>query len=844
MKKAIVLLLTCATVALTGCSSVDSLVEKVMLEQSGILDDVNYQQYKQYSSNGQLDADGYYVEENASTAYDSQQGKIWVTFSENSNLDVRYYADAKHENLLEKQCYLNPGDSIYAVVTVKNSNSMYVFSSFRIYEYDADGKRAQTEVLNFKEQHEDYILTLPKDYNETSISIVPVGKYNSKAISLNDYYIDENNNVQNPHGTWSINGQECTSGSVEISPLSSYIVSYKYDSDEYFLLSSEPEVYYSDETTGEIIFAQCDAGNETVEYSVELCKRFSRTVISDTDRKVRRNGDVNEISKNDELVFENLKYGDVVKFETDKKWGNLENSRELLLIREQKISQDGYNYLYILTVPDKDGEFIFDPQAYSYEHGEIAFICYGEEMTVPQKLSKGRKVYYEARSGSVDDGYFLAGDDKSHYIVIGEESETIAALESIHFTKKISVTVSSLKQPEYGGTITYRINDKLITSENVETYSGEKITMEFNPWDGWYLSKDLETAYEVNDEISQNLELHVKTYDQKSMTIGFDDIFLEDDAHKPSLTVWREKNVSESLKIDIDHSDHSDMSSEDVGEKIGEVISKIGGKECIDECKKIGTEKPIKVTITGGAIHKGEEAVRMIITLANDEESTTEIRYVENLSKEIQPIYIYQPGTNSETTDWYSTIEISIGVVEVEHFTLPKAADNSSITVRNADTNEVLTDSSIIEDSQKVVVTISPDQGYYISGKKVSNGVYVDTMKYSEFKKEINDIIEKHPISKYCVISLDASDKYAAYVYKLDGEIVSGKINAKEGQKLELTYEITDSSYQLAQASGGLPIVGWGASDTKANKSIEITSEMDGKTITKADFDIETKKVG
>ena len=597
MKKAIVLLLTCATIVLTGCSSVDSLVEKVMLKQSGILDDVNYQQYKKYSSNGQLDADGYYVEENASTAYDSQQGKIWVTFSENSNLDVKYYTDAKHENLLGKQCYLNPGDSIYAVVTVKNSNSMYEFSSFRIYEYDADGKKAQTEVLNFKEQHEDYILTLPKDYSETSISILPVGKYNSKAISLNDYYTDENNNVQNPHGTWSVNGQECTSGSVEISPLSSYIVSYKYDSDEYFLLSSEPEVYYSDDTTGEIIFQQCDADNETAEYSVELCKK-------------------------------------------------VENEVELTVWTEKSI-----------------GDYIsFSLIASQYEQN------------------------YPNYDKSLIDGNF------------------------------------------------------------------------------------------------------VNNIYQKG-------------------------------------------------------VSTVSDKEYIFD-KKLDGEKPITISSLKGEIPEGDAVCITITYVGSKKDSSTETRYITNVTDEIGPIYLHYFDTNTKTSKWCSSIEISIELVAAENLALAKAADNSSITVRNADTNEVLTGSSLIEDSQKVVVTISPDQGYYISGKKVSNGVYVDTMKYSEFKKEIDNIIEKHPISKYCVISLDASDKYATYVYKLDGEIVSGKINAKEGQKLELTYEITDSSYQLAQASGGLPIVGWGASDTKANKSIEITSEMDGKTITKADFDIETKKVG
>ena len=91
-------------------------------------------------------------------------------------------------------------------------------------------------------------------------------------------------------------------------------------------------------------------------------------------------------------------------------------------------------------------------------------------------------------------------------------------------------------------------------------------------------------------------------------------------------------------------------------------------------------------------------------------------------------------------------------------------------------------------------------------------------------------------------MTLDSSDTFATYTYKLDGKEVSGTITVKEGQKLTLTYEITDSAYKLKEGAGGVPLVGWGKSYTKVSKDLTITPGMDGKTITKDDFGIETVK--
>lgn len=157
-------------------------------------------------------------------------------------------------------------------------------------------------------------------------------------------------------------------------------------------------------------------------------------------------------------------------------------------------------------------------------------------------------------------------------------------------------------------------------------------------------------------------------------------------------------------------------------------------------------------------------------------------------------------------------------------------------------TNKIMSGGELIEGSEKVTVMIYPEAGYYISGKNVTGDAYQETMKYSDYLEDLSEIIAEHPAEKYLTITLDKSDSFATYTYKLDGQEKSGTITVKKGQELSLYYKITNSDYQLAEGAGGF--LGIGKSYTEVTKEIEITSEMDGKTITKDDFGISVVKGG
>ena len=815
------------------------------IENTVIEDQENYKKYQQYNAEGKLDADGYYVEE-AEPAAETKTGTVRVTFSTNSNLDVSYYLDKSFSTPLEqKNCYLNPGDSIYAVVSVKedSASNMYEFSEFRVYTYNENVEREILSNVKIEEFTNGYEIRIPTDLVNGDIAIVPIGEYQERKITLNDYYTDENGEKKTLTGTWIINDKEYMEDFAWINPVDSYVVSYEFDSDEYFFCSSTPECYYSSNTDGVVIFSEREANDETEAYSVELCRYFSVELVSDRERWVKVNSMEREYDANDPVELEHLQYGNKVEIETDQEWSALYANSEVNVESEETLSGK-YKYKYTLSIPEKNGSFRFDPEEYSYDHGTIVFKCFGQIVSAPKQLSKGSKIFYE--EAKADEGYWLSGKQSEHYVVVGEEEETKKALEQIHFTQKVSVTVD-LPQPESGGTIVYKLDGKEIEKSNVSTYSGATITMSFQPWEGW-ISPSGEKTYDVSDDTRQTID--------KVGNIEVKNIFTEDEDHKPELSLNLEKSVGTNAQFELKASGFSiGTTNYDGGWKITDIFDKdaksyaiTDNTEHVFKEQKIGTDEPIQIIIKNKAIQYGTAVrLKIVLTEKDTNKKTTEIRYIDD-PNEVEPFYIYQPGENATAKIWYSAIKISIGIVDVEEFTEPKALNHTTIKVEdtwNTGKNSTLGDGDLVEKEQKVRVSITPDSGYYILGEKVKNGSYSETMTYAEYRSRIDNIVQKHTVGKYFTIKLDRSDKYAKYTYKLAGKVVPedvDSIEAREGQKLELTYKITDSTYRLVKDQGGIPFIGVGASDTEMSATIQITPEMDGRTLSKADFQIETAR--
>lgn len=194
-KKTILFLSTMLALSLTGCSGIKNLIKNQILQQSGVLEEDDYKKYEEYEAGGNLDDEGYYIEKASEETQDHAQ--IHVTFAENNNLNVRYYTDAEHKDEVDPaDCYLNPGSSVYAVVTIDDEvfSSMYEFSEFRIFEIDNEGGRKESSSLKMTGSDTEQVMKIPDSFEGTDIVIEPIGTYQQRTISFHDYWSDDDNN--------------------------------------------------------------------------------------------------------------------------------------------------------------------------------------------------------------------------------------------------------------------------------------------------------------------------------------------------------------------------------------------------------------------------------------------------------------------------------------------------------------------------------------------------------------------------------------------------------------------------------------------------------------------------
>lgn len=837
MKKTVIFLAIILAVQLSGCGSVTSVIEnnlkKQIYEKSEVLTDVNYSKYEEYSEDGKLDEEGYYTESAYEQDKASDEGKTLtgvthVSFSSNAYLEVEYFADKeKTIPLGDDSCDLSVGGSIYATVVVSKdaASSQYSFAGFEIYQYQDDGRELMTTT---EPSTDGLVLTITKDYIGKNISIDPIGKYVTRTISLQDSYLDNDEIKHNLSGKWVVNDREITGEEVDINPVSSYVISYEFDGDQYFYLSSEPECYYSNNDDGIVIFNKREPTDATTDYSVTLHEYVSVSLTSEEDRFVTLNssrgviydGSEQEVKAKTELVIPRLKYGDTVTIVTDKPWDDLERCRELILQSTEKQSnQDDTFYIYKLIVPQKGGEFEFDPVDYKYEHGTLIFKCFGDVVHSTQYLAKGAKITYE--EGTVDKGYRLAGNGNNE-IIVGNEETTREQLENIRFvpTKKVSV---ELKQPEYGGIIHYYSEDgNEIYGDTYETESGSIITMKFEPWEGWISEYKNNEKYTVTDDSTQTLSIG-------KVAVGR--VFKEDPNHKPSLEVVLDKSVGKNMDFSFSA---SGLSKSDYHYKDGWFRNDY---MIIDPRKvSIGTEKGIVISMGNRAIRSGTAVKIFVEKEDRDKQKESYYRLVTNLNDLQDPIPIYDDGPDV-SNKWYKSIRINISVVDVIEFNKPATPEHGSITVRNTGTSTDLIDGDIIEGSQQVTVTIAPDSGYYVGGKDTVDDIYNKSMSYSKYASNIENIVEKHPIKKYGYVTLQSEDDYGVSTYRFNKKVVSGTVPFKEGQAITVEYKITSPGYIIEGSKGfmGTPL---GKNDQTITKKISLSSDMDGKTIGRESFGI------
>lgn len=333
MRKRVGVLAITSMLMLSGCSSVDIAIDArlrpIIEEKSGILETEEYIKYQEYLNNGELDADGCYIDKEpeedtiANEANGNKdKGTVHVTFAENQYVEIDYYTDLNMTSAIDKDnCYLNPGNTIYGKVKeYKNPKSnLYQLSEYRVVEYDAEGHMKKES----PEQLSDGMLkyAIPNDFTGTEISILPIGDYPDRELSMTAYYIDDKGNecTLGSAGTWSINGENITGDIPQISSIETYSLKYTFDMQNYFYVECEPECFTKEpEKEGFVEFLEAEATDEDVEYRVRLQPYLNLKMKFNKDAKiyVNQSGTAISVEKNKEWSSSKLKYGDTITIET------------------------------------------------------------------------------------------------------------------------------------------------------------------------------------------------------------------------------------------------------------------------------------------------------------------------------------------------------------------------------------------------------------------------------------------------------------------------------------------------------------------------------------------------
>ncbi|MCM1107182.1 MAG: hypothetical protein NC355_09605 [Blautia sp.] len=257
----------------------------------------------------------------------------------------------------------------------------------------------------------------------------------------------------------------------------------------------------------------------------------------------------------------------------------------------------------------------------------------------------------------------------------------------------------------------------------------------------------------------------------------------------------------------------------------------------------VGLDEKVQIAAKESALENGCALKVSIEKTDGNSQKLEEIKYIKSVPGSVDIALYNDTGIITNLNKIYKEINVKISLVRVSVYDKPDIA-NAGITVKLADDagGAVLTEGDVAEPSREVQVTITPEQGYYISGKHVENNTYVKEMKFSKYLSDIDEIIKEHTVKKLYRITLNKTDPYGTCVYKLNGKEISGTtISVREEDELTLTYELTDADYKIVRESDGFfdGIGVWRRntfSKTKETVTIPLSADIDGTTIERSQY--------
>ncbi len=745
MKKELITLCIVSCATLSGCSADDMKEKSEDVITNYLLDDnPEYNDYKKNSNEDIVDSEGYYIDDKISEFKLENSELIHVSFASNSLLNVKYFFDSEcKEEIDKKNCYLNPGDIIYAKVAATSlvQSNTYEFRDFTIDAFEDD--QIMPDYATFNNE----IITIPDDIPYKEISIIPNGAYKSRNLSFKADFKDVNGNTIPLSPVWSIIVGEkeysTKSDNYSIEANEVFRVKAQYDSNEYYLIKdeSEPECETYNDDDGTLTFAQYDAQNAVDNYKIVLGKKFDIRIDSVSATKpVTIWIDGKEYSSEFPLIA-SAKLGAEVRIESSGTIKNVGNTKNLT-----RLTDNGYVY----AVYNEAKAFEFNPSQYTYLNGKVVFYDSGHnEITKMTNLNIGDVIYYIGRPDS--DYTFNMGNDERK-LTVDSNIEYILKNE-FKFIKKQKL---DLPQPEKGGKIVYLLNDEEINDDNSYFAAGtDKLTARFYPSERYKvnnLSDDAECIVSPSDH-----RIHFRDNDGKEVAI--DNVFSLSSTQKANLTISLDDSVGTEIKFNIFNGTDTPINNkksyvskkffDSVGNPLGVDDNKIIDKE------KVETVSGIKIAVSDWSPLENE-ALRLDVNMKSSSKvKKNEIYYITTGSG------FKLINTDSGVSDYYTDITIKISRVKGVIFNAKDFwYENGIVTVSYEDTSSKtqLENKEFVEKAREIRITLTADKGYKLSQidnskwnpitkyyKEINQ--YTTTCKFEDISKKIAEIKNKTKIN-------------------------------------------------------------------------------------------------
>lgn len=516
-------IVTLTLIVLPGCSIRSSFINKLEEEYKEELrqSDESYFNYEKNEKSGNLDSDNHYK-----TNDELVTGQIEISFFRNNHLTANYYYDEDRTELVnQSNCFLNPGDSLYADYpkVINQDNSKYGFSKFVVYSFIENTKK---EVFASCET-DGKIFTIPKAFTGDHLSVMAIGEYKERELNFSAYVYQNEELVEIPNNIWKVNGKEYKNSHVTIGSSKPYKVKYDYSqyNDEFYFYESTPKQFNYNDSLGLVEFNTEDVSSLCDNYSVTL-KPYKTLNIENKTKFFLSNGHIKSLVVNgeetedvtkDKYEYCKLKPGNKVVIRLDKGYRAISNYLE----SSKPISSNEYvEYTFSIIDNDQlDLKIVCEEDdaksgAYEQKHIDNASIniyhLNNQVIKPGESIDDSEKILVEIVP---NDGYYITGKNvkNNSYSKTMKYKDYVSDIDEIvvkHEIKKYIIVY--LETKDKCGTVAYTY-DKKGVSNQIRLKEGDEIECKYTITDSNYTFEDSNVFERITKTVEKTIDIKIES---------------------------------------------------------------------------------------------------------------------------------------------------------------------------------------------------------------------------------------------------------------------------------------------------------------------------------------------